>query len=165
MMKSSQENIKGTESVEQHYRHLEWNQTEVEIEVEQSVSDYDSRSFSEIEEVTTREGETDISEVYFREKDKEKEKDKNRRARASALMDGRCLHYLDVFKKNKALYVEELNERLEHTKDWLKISMLIRADFLETLDSTIRITTEGIEAWDLLNQLRNMPDIVNELDE
>ena len=84
--------------------------------------------------------------------------EKNRRARANALMDAQCLYYLKLFNKDKALYVEDLNECLEQTKDWLKISMLIRADYLEALDSTVRITPEGLTAWEQLNKFTHIRD-------
>lgn len=77
---------------------------------------------------------------------------KNQRAKANALMDAECLPLLKLFSERKTLFVDELGKHLRGPKDWLKISLLIRADFLEALDSTVRITPEGQEAW---NRLRD----------
>lgn len=83
---------------------------------------------------------------------------RNQRARANALMDAECLGFLGLFGKRKILHVEELNEHIKQTKDWLKLSLLIRADYLETLDSTVRITPEGLAAWHQLGQFKRLRD-------
>lgn len=89
---------------------------------------------------------------YFPQDDDAK---KNRRAKANALMDAKCLLFLKLFNESKTLCIDELTHHLEQPKDWLKISLLIRADFVEALDSTVRITPEGRQAWDRLTQLRD----------
>ncbi len=81
---------------------------------------------------------------------------KMERARANALMDAECLHFLRLLKKHKYLSVEDLNSYIGKPKDWLKIATLVRADYLEALDSMVRITPEGLAAWEQLNQLRKL---------
>jgi len=72
---------------------------------------------------------------------------KNVRARASALMDLNCLKFLGLFHEKRHLNVDALGEHIEKNADWLKIALLVKADLLENLDSTLRITADGIEAW------------------
>lgn len=81
---------------------------------------------------------------------------KNQRAKANALMDIECLPFLKLFNEHKSFYVDELSQYLKQPRDWLKVSLLIRADFLETLDSTVRVTPEGQAAWEYLNQFRRL---------
>jgi hypothetical protein len=40
-----------------------------------------------------------------------------------------------------------LDEYMQNKADWLKIALLVKADLLENLDSTVRITGEGARAW------------------
>jgi hypothetical protein len=83
---------------------------------------------------------------------------RNQRARANALMDLECLGFLELFNRRRILQAEELSEYIKQAKDWLKLSLLIRADYLETLDSSIRITPEGLSAWRKLEQFKGLRD-------
>jgi hypothetical protein len=79
------------------------------------------------------------------------------RARASALMDVNCLKFLGLFHEKRQLNVNTLGEHIEKNADWLKIALLVKADFLENLDSTLRITADGVEAWVELQRFQKMP--------
>lgn len=79
--------------------------------------------------------------------------ERNERARGNALMDADCLRFLRMFSQRKYLYVDDLNKEIAEPKGWLKITMLVRADYLESLDSTVRITPEGLAAWESFRQL------------
>jgi hypothetical protein len=81
---------------------------------------------------------------------------KTEEARASALMDRDCLRFLRVFSKDRYLTATELNERMTELNDWLKIALLVRADYLETLDSTVRITPSGQRAWEDFNKVMRL---------
>ncbi len=82
---------------------------------------------------------------------------RNRRARANALMDAESLNLLKLFNEHKTFYVEDLSERLDRLTDWLKIALLVRADFIEVLGSTVRVTPDGLAAWKQLDALRSRP--------
>lgn len=71
-------------------------------------------------------------------------------------MDVECLGFLKLFCGNEQLMVDELSKYITRNTDWLKIALLIRADYLQSLDSTVRITSEGIAAWTDLNRLHNL---------
>jgi hypothetical protein len=81
---------------------------------------------------------------------------KGERARASALMDANCLKFLGLLYDKRQLSVAAICEHIEKNDDWLKIALLIKADFLENLDSMLRITAEGVEAWAKLQQFKKM---------
>lgn len=78
------------------------------------------------------------------------------RVRASALMDVNCLKFLGLFYDKRQLRVDAICEYIERDDDWLKIALLIKADFLESLDSMLRITADGAEAWVELQQFKKM---------
>lgn len=80
---------------------------------------------------------------------------KNERAKANALMDEDCLVFLQLFYQKKVIFIDELQEYIKKPKQWLKLSLLIRADFLETLDSTVRVTPDGISAWNFLSRFKD----------
>lgn len=82
--------------------------------------------------------------------------EKNEHARANALMDAGCLHYLRLFIKKQYYSADELSEHMKQTSDWIKIAILVRADYLQALDSTVRITPQGISAWERISQLKKM---------
>ena len=88
---------------------------------------------------------------------KSKDNVRNEKARASALMDLRCLEFLEVFMRERELGVETLGDQMETPKDWMKIVLLARADFVEPLDGVLRITSEGDEAWTTFTSLAKAP--------
>ncbi len=83
---------------------------------------------------------------------------KNERARANALMDSRCLDFLSLFSEKEQISVNELSEYIEINDDWLKIALLIRADYLQGLDSTLRITSEGATDFKRLSSIRELSE-------
>jgi len=140
---------------------LEENQTEESIEIPSDVlggegalhiSALDLGTATSITGETERERSMQSTRVSLPDEASKR----NERARANALMDSECLHFLRLFSKNKYFHIDELNEHVKQTSDWLKIALLVRADYLETLNSTIRITPEGQAAWQQLGRLRNL---------
>jgi hypothetical protein len=73
--------------------------------------------------------------------------------KASALMDRECLMYLAELSNGKIVHANELSKMISEPRSWLKVAMLVRADFVETLDSSVRITDEGLAAWGMVQRL------------
>lgn len=157
---SSSERIMETKATEQHDEPVMANQTEVEAEIARDkILDrpWHSPSLeSQITKAVTERAETEASAESLKEFPQDEDAEKNRRARANALMDMECLGFLKLFCDKEQLMVDELSNYVTRNKDWLKIALLIRADYLQSLDSTVRITLEGLEAWTELNRLQNL---------
>ncbi len=110
-------------------------------------------------DVSTAESETEFmarerTEYKTKERKPEEDRIKNQRAKANALMDTRCLTFLNMLYKKGQLKVDELNEHIDENNDWIKIGLLMRADYVGSVDSSVRITDEGIYALEQLYDLK-----------
>jgi len=79
---------------------------------------------------------------------------KNQRAKANALMDTRCLTFLNMLYKKGQLKIDELSEYIDGNDDWIKIGLLMRADYVGSVDSSVQITGEGIYDLEQLYDLK-----------
>ncbi|GEM_PF-4703582 len=79
---------------------------------------------------------------------------RNQHAKANALMDSDCLRFLELFTEKEYFGVDQLADHIGEYRYWLKIALLVRADYLQVLDSTLRITPEGQAALADLNKLK-----------
>ena len=93
---------------------------------------------------------------YISDRALNEELQRNERARANAIMDQRCLEFLQLFNQKGPLTADEINEFVVNTGDWLKIALLMRADYLQNLDSVVRITQDGLSALLQLNKVREL---------
>ena len=84
------------------------------------------------------------------------ELERNKRARANAIMDRRCLEFLELFNQQGPLAADAISEFIKDNGDWLKIAVLIRADYLQNLDSVVRITQDGLQALLELNKMKEI---------
>ena len=82
---------------------------------------------------------------------------KSRRAKALASVDSNCLFLLTQINERPVFPAAQLNNLMTEPKQWLNIARLVRADFLETLDSSVRITQEGQQALRNIASLRSFP--------
>jgi hypothetical protein len=84
----------------------------------------------------------------------DEEAQRDYRAKANALMDADCLQVLRLFNDKKYIIIGELNNLIKNPKSWLNIATLVKADYLEIMDSTVRITPEGKTAWEEFGQFQ-----------
>lgn len=158
MLRSRSETVIHTEAAEVANGFTEADQTEVTLEtsgpfaMSQEVQHLEAAE-SHVTELAVEMGEEEEVVVPLPEFDGNEEARKNERAKANALMDIECLRFLRLFSKSHYLKIDELSQHIKVTTDWLKIALLIRADYLQALDSTIRITPDGLAAWAELTQL------------
>lgn len=163
MLRSRSETVINTEAIEVANGFTEADQTEITLETSHPFAmSQEVQHLSAVESHATESaaemGKKEEGIVSLREFDKDEEARKNERARANALMDIECLRFLRLFSEDHYLKIDDLSQHIKVTTDWLKIALLIRADYLQALDSTIRITTDGLAAWAELNQLEKVSD-------
>lgn len=72
---------------------------------------------------------------------------RSEQAKAVALMDIGCLRLLGAFCQQGKFYIDSMGELVSTPQDWIRIALLVRADFIEPLGSIVRVTSEGKQAW------------------
>lgn len=158
MLRSRSETAIHTEATEVANEFTEADETEITLEttgpfaMSQEVQRLRAVE-SHVTESAVEMGEKEEEMLPLPEFDRNEEARKNERAKANALMDIECLRFLKLFSKSHYLKIDNLSQHIKVTTDWLKIALLIRADYLQALDSTIRITPDGLAAWAELIQL------------
>jgi len=71
---------------------------------------------------------------------------RHQRARANALMDSACLFLLEKFGERQYIDINDLGLVIAGPLGWLKVCLLVRADFVEIIGSDLRITQEGVQS-------------------
>ena len=71
-------------------------------------------------------------------------------ASAAALMDAKALLYLGLLRDGKVVPAAELGGVVEEPRDWLKFALLAKAEYVDVLDGSVRITGTGLEALDMI---------------
>lgn len=117
-----------------------------------TIEDFDFGTASSPKEIT----EVEDKSGFFGTRDKNKDSVRSQHAKANALMDSDCLRFLELFTKKEYFVVDQLAKYIEENRYWLKIALLIKADYLQVLDSTLRITPEGLVAWADLRKLKEI---------
>ena len=85
--------------------------------------------------------------------------EKQKKALASAVMDTACMYLLSIFANQGHFDASDLSEIIAEPAGWLKVCMLARADLIEIVGTSARLSSGGVEILRqqeiLLQNIRN----------